>query len=489
MRRVAAILTVLALAVLAAGCGSSGSGGSGLAEALSYMPKDSPVVLALQTDPNGSQWKAVNGIVSKFPFSSQLKQGFKQGLSQQGFNYDSDLKPLLGNELVYAVPTVAALHVQGSTPQLVAVKAKDEGKAKDFLARSGTKVGTVSGVDVYRNQRNTSFNAVQDGVLLSAPTQQQLQQAIQRHGGGDSAHLTESDYNRLTSGVKKDGLLTVGLDLRQIIAGAPNSAKALRVKWVAALRTLGLSLSAQSSSLAVDMSAKTEGVTASDLPLAPGPQSPALVRVPAEVGLGVRGLGQTFAFFKSVAAVTSPTGYAKFLANVQKANKQLGLDLQKDVVGQLNGDVVASVAIDGAWAVRATPRDATALKATVAKFSSRITKLSGSSVKSVARGPAGLYVVTGKTGTKTYLGVIGDSFVVAKSAARAQQIAQQPTSTVPGAKGAFVLALDARSVANAVADQRGVAQAKLFTGTLGDLVGSVEAEPSGLTGSFTLNFK
>jgi hypothetical protein len=86
--------------------------------------------------------------------------------------------------------------------------------------------------------------------------------------------------------------------------------------------------------------------------------------------------------------------------------------------------------------------------------------------------------------------VVGKSFVVATDAARAAQFAGQSPSTVNGAKGAFVLAFDARALANAAAAQRGQGvAAQLVTGSLGDLIGWVDSETSGLTGSFKLFIK
>ena len=57
MRRLVAIPLVL-LALLIAGCGDDDSG-SGLDSALAYLPKDAPFAVAIDTDVEGDQYKAL----------------------------------------------------------------------------------------------------------------------------------------------------------------------------------------------------------------------------------------------------------------------------------------------------------------------------------------------------------------------------------------------------------------------------------------------
>src|SRR4051794_30817971 len=63
------LATLLALvALVATGCGSSKSSSSGLDTALSYVPKDAAVVVAIDTNPDGDQWQQVDHLLGKFPF-------------------------------------------------------------------------------------------------------------------------------------------------------------------------------------------------------------------------------------------------------------------------------------------------------------------------------------------------------------------------------------------------------------------------------------
>src|SRR4051794_31358956 len=103
MRKVLATSAVaLASAVAVAGCGG-GAGSSGkdaLDEAFGYLPKTAPLVVAVDTDPNGSQWRSLSTILHKFSFGDQVSQQLKQAVSSQGLDFDKHIKPLLGNEAV-----------------------------------------------------------------------------------------------------------------------------------------------------------------------------------------------------------------------------------------------------------------------------------------------------------------------------------------------------------------------------------------------------
>src|SRR3954470_23712697 len=124
-----AIGLVLALAVVAlvsgaAGCGSKSSGGS-LDTALSYVPKNAPVVIAIDTNPDGDQWQQVNHLLGKFPFGGQVKQQVKNAFnSRANVDYDKDIKPLLDNDMVIAITGPSAPGAQ--TPYVFAWKLNDE---------------------------------------------------------------------------------------------------------------------------------------------------------------------------------------------------------------------------------------------------------------------------------------------------------------------------------------------------------------------------
>ena len=60
----------------------------------------SPVVATIATDPNSAPVKNGSALLTKFQVASLLTLALKQELQKQGLNYDTDIKPLLGNPVV-----------------------------------------------------------------------------------------------------------------------------------------------------------------------------------------------------------------------------------------------------------------------------------------------------------------------------------------------------------------------------------------------------
>src|SRR4051812_7504212 len=280
MRRSITVVAALAAAALvAAGCGNSGSG-SATEDALSFMPKDAPVVITLDTDPDGDQWKQMNDLVGKFPFAGQVKSQIKNSFNQSSkLDFDKDLKPILGNELVFVVPTVAGLRA-GDTPVFGALHVDDEGKAEDFIKKDANKATTIDGTDVYKEASDT-YIALKDGTILIGDTTNDISAALKRHDGAD--HMTPDDLNTRLAGLEDDGLLKVGVNAQQAIAASPDSANARKVKWINGLRDVGLVVSAESDGFAESFKATTEGVSEEDLPLAAGSQAAPVVRRASDV--------------------------------------------------------------------------------------------------------------------------------------------------------------------------------------------------------------
>jgi hypothetical protein len=495
MRRPPQLLLALAvLALVASGCGSKSSGG-GLDTALSYVPKDAPLVVVVDTDPDGEQYQQVKKLIGKFPGGGSAIQGFKNGFNNSsGLDYEKDLKPLLGNDFVIAVASADALQggFQSSTPFVVAWKVEDEDAAKRLIEKNGaTKAGKIDGSDYYSSGPDT-VSIVRDGAIVAAETKASLEAALDRADGDD--HMTEDDFNSALGDLDKDGLLRVVGDFEAILASSPEAeAAADKVKWVGALRTFGVTLSAESDGIEWAFRANTEGeLTDKDLPLAAGEESAPVVKRAGEVGIGLRNPAQIVTFGEAAAQVTDPEGYAKYQAEKAKVNRQLGIDVDRDLIGQLTGNSAISIALNGDFAARADLKDPAAAEATLEKAAPRLQKLAKDKPLGLVtpKDGKGFYAIAKPNGDKVVFGVVGKTFVVATDAARAAQFAGQSPSVEPGAKGSLVVSSDARALANAVAEQqgRGVA-ARIVTGALGDLIGSVDTELDGITANFKLEIK
>jgi hypothetical protein len=486
------LLIFAALALVASGCGSksSSSSGTGLDTALSYVPKDAAVVVAVDTKTGDAQYKQLDQLIGKFPGGGQVKQAFKSGFNRSShLDYDTDFKPLLGHDLVVASTASGGVGASGTQSYLFAWKVKDEGVARRLIQAHSRKVATAEGADIYMGAGGR-FTAIKDGTLVGAATQADLTAALKRAGTGD--HMTVSDFNSALGNLKHDALVRVAGNIQPLIAG-PMGAVARKIKWVAALRSYGATLSADPDGISWAFHLTTDGgLQPSDLPLADGAQSAPVVRRAGEIGIGLRDPAQIVTFAQAASQITNPAGYAKYAGQKAKLSKQLGVDVDRDVIGQLTGNAEISIALNGGFAVRADLRDPTAAQATLKKAAPQLAKLAGGKAGGLTK-PAngqGLYALAEPSGKKIAFGVVGKSFVAASDAARAAQFAGESPSIVQGAKGSVVLASDARALVNAIAAQRGQGvAAQIVTGALGDLIGSVDTEPTGLTGELKLHIR
>jgi hypothetical protein len=485
-----ALRLLLALAVLipiATGCGSKSSGSS-LDTALGYVPKDAALVIAIDTNPDGGQWQQVDHLIGRFPFGGQFKQQVKSAFnSRANVDYDKDVKPLLGNDMVLAITGRSTPQTQ--TPYVFAWKLKDEAAARRLIQATTEKSGTIDGLDVY-GRPPTNFAVIKDGTLVVADTMPALQAALKRSGGGD--HMTESDFRGALGDLKDDSLVRMTGNFQALLTG-PQAVAARKVKWLSALRTFAVTLRAESDGIEYAFKFDTDsgGLTSKDLPLASGSAAPPVVKRAGELGFAVRDPAQIVSFAQQAASVVNPTGYGKFVRDKAKLSKQLGVDVDRDLIGQLSGNASLSVAIDGKAALRADLRDSAAAAATIKKVAPRLVSIARGRGKTITLSSAGnLYVLTQPNGKKVVFGVIGNSFVLANDAARAAQIGAESPSAVSGAKGSLVVYSDARALANAVAAKRGQGvAAQIVTSALGDLTGAVQTETSGITGQVKLQIK
>jgi hypothetical protein len=489
-RLLATVLCLIPLA--AAGCGGSSSGGgkSPLDNALGYMPKSAPIVFVADTDLNGSQWKSLTANVRKFPFAGQISSSFKGSLAQTGLDFDRDIKPLLGNQIAVGYPTVQSL-LSGNSDAVGAMQVADKGKLSDLLshAKDLTKDGSAGGASLYRTNDNTEL--AQDGdVLVIATSKQQAQAAVEQRGRDD--RLTEDDFNKNLSDLPSDALVRVYVNARALINGSPGIDTGRKVKWVSALRTVGLTVSSQNDGVSIDFNAKTDSsqLTDADLPIASGDASPPVSNKAGEIGLGIRGLDQTERWAESVAHAVSPASYSNFVANKKKIKSQFGLDLDKDLIDQLSGNASISADIQGHFAARVEPKDPAALSKTLGKFArvapqfAQGAGLHGAKLTRVH----GLYRLTGSDGKSIYYGMVGKVFALSNNPASLAQIASDTPQPVPGAKGAVAINSDIGKVLSEVISQAaggglgGSFGGSLATAPLGNLTGWFDSSTSGITG-------
>ena len=472
-------LIPLVVAALIAGCGGSSQGG--LSDALSFVPADSPIVITVKTDTASGQYKNIRSLLSRFPGGSQLVMSALS--SRGGVNFNRDVKPILGNDLVVAPTGLRAAR----NDVLVALKVNDEAKARSLLQRSGTKSG-----DVYRTSSGEAAT-IHDGVLVVAPSTASLNQALARAGGSD--HMTSSEFNGRLGGLRSDALVKVGGDLQALISQSAGGGTARRIPWVNALQTFGATVAADGDGIAIDFNVKTDpaGVKPTDVPLASGSSSPPVVSRPGEIGVGVRGLNQTIAFVEAAAQAINPGSLGRLNSSFQRIAGRYGVDVNRDVFGQLTGNTAFSVALGGGFAMRADVQNPAAFRQTLSKLSPALTQFAaGAGLRNASLVKPGhgnpFYALAGSNGKRYVFGVVGNVFVLATDSARAAQFAAESPAQVPGANGALAILADSRSlVAEALKSSKQAGLASLFTAPLGQLTGSVSSSTSGLTGHLKLN--
>ena len=148
-----------------------------------------------------SQFKAIGKIVDRFPFANQIESQLKQRLeSGGGFDYEDDLKPLLGNEFVVGATDVRSIVDRGDDNEdfVGAIQVKDKGKLEDALEKEKAKeAGEKSGAKLYEDDDGDAF-AIEDDVLVVAELEAKLEAALEQRDADD--RLTEETFDKGTDG-------------------------------------------------------------------------------------------------------------------------------------------------------------------------------------------------------------------------------------------------------------------------------------------------
>ena len=492
----AVVLVVLALGA----CGGDDSG-SALDSALAYLPKDTPFAVALDTDVEGDQYGAVDDLLDEFPFGDQIRGDLLRELerSSGGVSFEEDVKPVLGNPLVVGAANAEAITAD-SGDFVVAGKAKDEGALGDLIDKlQPMEVGEASGATLYED--GDTFTAVEDDMVVFANDESQLKSALERADGDE--HFDEDSFEEALGGLPDSALARVYTDLEALLKNDPGSVDARKVEWIGALRTLGITARARGDALDVDFRARTEGdLSDEDLPIAPGNEAPPVIERAGEIGLGIRDLAHIVRFAEAAGQAIDPAGFGDYAQAKQTIDRQLGVNLDDDLIGQLTGNVSASIAIDGGFGMRAELNDPRAFERTLAKVADVLPSFAaGAGLGSVRLAkPSGgrdFYALSQRNGGSVVFGVADDVLVVASGPRRASALANEEPTSVPGASGSVVAGADAERLVNTLLQEFGSEfgipdLGALATGLLarpfGDLNGSVSASTDELRGKLTLGF-
>ena len=476
------LLSMLVLAALAvAGCGGGDSGSeASLDNSLGYFPKNAPLVLTVESDLESEQYKNLDAMLKKFPFTGQLKTQIKQSMAQAGADYDKDVKPILGEELVFGVTDARSLVDDSVEDRYLIAFPADGDKLKELLEkdRSQRKSGQIDGTDTWESA-DGSILIVKGDTLVGASQRADLEAALERHEGDDK--LTEQDFDAPFEGLPTDAMMRVYGDAQAMLTADPSTAQAREIKWVDGLRKFGFTATAQKNALAVDGRVITEGLAPEDVPLAVGDEAPPVARF-GDFATAQRDAGHAIDWIFDAAAKGDGEDPAAIKAQLGKVLG--GIDVDRDLLEQFSGSSTVAGQLDGTVAMRSDVKDPDAMRATLAK----IRKSKGGGDLRIS--PAGdLLKATDEDGEELYFGMEGDVFVASQqSPARAKALAGVDPRPLDGAKGALVFVADGETIAKTVIQRSGQNQAAgLFTGPIGDVSAWVSAAPDGMRMTAKLN--
>lgn len=476
-RRLTALL-LIALVALAAGCGGAddeGGSAGDLGDALGYFPKDAPLVGTFDSDVEGQQYKNLDKLLSKFPFGGQVKNQIKQAINEEGADYEKDVKPLLGGELVVGATDARSLTDDSMPDQYVFTYTASGGNLKEAVGKDSTykESGELEGGTAFQSSEDGSVVVVKGDTMVGAQDRAAVQAAFDRHDGDDK--LTEEDFNGAFQDLPADPIMRIYGDAQALLASDPETADARKVKWVAGLRKFAVTANAEGDGIAVDARISTEGVAPPDLPIAAGDQAPALARF-ADYSFAQRDLSQSWKFIVSVAAATDTEGWEDYEAKKDRAGKDLGIDIDRDLIEQFKGDTTVAGALDGTWSLRSEVGDPAAMKKTVD------TMAESGGTGDLKLSEAGDLVLADDGEDRVFFGMVDDVFVASQTVDGAQQIATVEPKPVAGAKGSMVFVADGEAIAKMILARsgQGGGAAGLFTGPIGDVTAFVTAGPDGM---------
>jgi hypothetical protein len=129
------LAVLLTLVPLVAGCGSSTVSGPAGA---SVAPASSQLFLTVDTSFASDQWDTARGLLEKFPDGDKGVDFLLEQLSEEGIDFDRDLKPALGSET-----DIVGLDILKDQGTFVGLTQPDDAeKLQELLSKSDEPVVT-----------------------------------------------------------------------------------------------------------------------------------------------------------------------------------------------------------------------------------------------------------------------------------------------------------------------------------------------------------
>lgn len=319
-------------------CG--GDEGGPLDSALGYLPSDSALAVAVSTDLDSAAYSNLDSALQRFGLEGGVEAALEDWVTPDGISFSTDVRPLLGNELVIGIPPATSLMDEEIGRWVISLQVSDAEQFKELLdgiasltveeERNGATVyapalparahGTEDDVDPQGPRI-----AVDDDVLVAADSRGGMDEALSQRGRDD--RLTEEVFLERLGDLPEEGIVRAAGDAQSAIEvlGVEQTGS---LPWIAALRSFGAVVGIGGRTLTFDAGLTTGEVSERDLPLAAGEESPhVLGERPAFANLDQ---SQTLGFAIEVLRASVP------LAAYQEVTKRLDKRFDGDLVGVLD---------------------------------------------------------------------------------------------------------------------------------------------------------
>jgi hypothetical protein len=195
MRRLAGVAAVLALVLTGCGGTTSGAGAGGA----DIVPADATMFISLNTDTDSAQWRAADKLASRFPDKQDAVKTVKQGLREEGLDWETDVKAALGPEFDFVW-----LDLDNDGQDFVVVtQAKDQAKFDTLMKKL-----QESSDDLFRGQVG--------GWAVLGPTQAAVDRFERESESSDAKLSDDGDFEDAMSSYPDDALMRFYLSGPQI---------------------------------------------------------------------------------------------------------------------------------------------------------------------------------------------------------------------------------------------------------------------------------
>jgi hypothetical protein len=388
-----------------------------LEAALAYVPKDAAAAVALETDLNDDQWEAFadtagRGLLSQIGVGDSetgdpgaglppvgglgdLEATVSAALLAQGINYEGQVKPLLGGELVLASAappeSLQSNPISGGAGTVWALEVDSTDTARSLLRDQADlePVGRYEGAELWGSRGDGPVGgdeadeevAIDGDVIVFAEDFElesdeggrgALRTAIDTARGND--RMTVEEFEASLDGTPKDALMRVSVNPESYLA-IPDLAGLKEVPWPAALRSIGVSASFEGDDAVIDAVAQADSAALSeeDLPFPTETGEPELVRREGEVASG--SIDQSFTTAFLLRAARAVFADSAFVRDVAQLEADLGIDFEQEVLRQFAGPSASSVTLDGRFAARSTVADPAAMRSLLPKLAPRLPQI------------------------------------------------------------------------------------------------------------------